>query len=197
MKLFRIWLCVSAVVALSTGCGLETGSGDLVFEVREVATFDRVAVSDGIRVVLMVTADAAHSVSVRYDDNLLDALLTRVDGTTLVIEFDGNVNVGGGSSRAVEVVLPRLKSIEASGGAFVKASGRVQGYTIDVSGGATIAAAELEAREVDVDASGGAVVRVFARSSVTGDASGGASIKVKGSPPSVEVDTSGGATVES
>ena len=169
----------------------------MVSEARDLAGFDGIAVSDGIRVVMTVMPGASHSVEVRYDDNLIEKLTTRVDGTTLVIEFEGNVNVVGGGNRAVTVVLPELNSIDASGGASVMANGQVEAYGINASGGASIAAAQLQAVDVDIDASGGASVRVFASSSVTGDASGGASIKVNGSPPTVRVDMSGGATVDS
>lgn len=178
------------------GCNLETGSGNLVTEERDVADFDSIQVSDGIRVVVDVRARAGHTVSVRYDDNLLDNLVTRVEGTTLLVEFDGSVNVASGRNRAVEITMPALELLDASGGASVRATGRVELYRIQASGGASIFAGELNADDVDLDVSGGASARIRATSSVTGDASGGASVKVVGSPPSVRIDTSGGASVD-
>ena len=192
-----IGLVLGAAMLLLAGCNLETGSGNLVTEERDVAGFESVLVSDGIRVVINVEASAGHTVSVRYDDNLIDNLITRVEGTRLVVEFDGAVNVAGGRDRAVEITMPALELVDASGGASVKATGRVDLYRIRASGGASVLAGELNADDVDVDVSGGASVRVRASSSVTGDASGGASVKVVGSPPSVRVDTSGGASVDS
>ncbi|NND02528.1 MAG: hypothetical protein HKN91_07055 [Acidimicrobiia bacterium] len=195
MTLSRLGIAAVAAGLLLVGCGLETGSGTLVTEVRNFSSFDRISASDGVRVEITVVADAEPGVTVRYDDNIIDNLVTRLDGSTLVIEFVGNVNVAGGN-RAVEVVMPELVGIDASGGASVKATGRVAAYTIEASGGAVVSAGELEAVDVDVDASGGATVRVQASSSVTGEASGGASVKVRGNPPSVRVNTSGGATVD-
>ena len=99
-----IGLVLGAAMLLLAGCNLETGSGNLVTEERDVAGFESVLVSDGIRVVINVEASAGHTVSVRYDDNLIDNLVTRVEGTRLRIEFDGAVNVAGGRNRAVEIL---------------------------------------------------------------------------------------------
>lgn len=192
---FARYVALAAIVLLLAGCNLETGSGVIVTQERNLSGFDGIEVRDGIRVVLDV--GPAHSVTVRYDDNLIDDLVTRIAGSTLVIEFDGTVNIAGDRDRAVEVTLPELEFINASGGSSVKATGRAELYRISASGGASVLAGELRAVDVDVEASGGASVRVRASSSVTGDASGGASVKVVGEPPSVRIDTSGGASVDS
>ena len=122
--------------------------------------------------------------------------MTRVSGDTLIIEYRSNFNVGVvGSGRVVEVTMPDLDDIDASGGADVTATGEVDSYRLDASGGADADLRDLTARAIEVDISGGADAEVFATGSVEGDASGGADLTVYGDPNRVIVDSSGGADV--
>lgn len=175
------------------GCGT-VGSGTIVASVRNVADFDNIAVSSGMNVELDVAAGSDYSVVVNYDDNIIDRVITRVTGRTLVIEFDGSVNLSG-SGRSVVIAMPRLVSLDTSGGASVSAEGIADRISIEASGGSSISAGALQAAHVIIDASGGASLTVYASSSATGEASGGASVSVLGSPGVVDVDTSGGASV--
>ena len=71
-------------------------------------------------------SEAEPSVSVTYDDNLLDNVLTRVSGETLVIEISGSIATFGNGGRAVSVVVDSIDWIEVSGGADLNASGLEQ-----------------------------------------------------------------------
>ena len=101
----------------------EKGSGNLVTETREVGTFTAIGVSGAIALDLTVAADADPSVSVTYDDNIVDHVVTRVSGDTLVLEFDGNVNLTGSAARVVAVTMNELTALQASGATDVKATG--------------------------------------------------------------------------
>ncbi|MCP3974074.1 MAG: hypothetical protein GY720_06225 [bacterium] len=176
-----------------TGCGT-SGSGTIVSSVRSVTEFDGIVVSDGLSVELDVAAGTAHSVTVNYDDNIIDQVITRVTGGVLVIEFDGSVNFSG-SGRSVVVTMPRLASLDASGGASVSAEGMADRISIEASGGSSISTGGLQAAHVTLDVSGGASVTVYAMSSATGEASGGSSVSVLGSPGVFDIDSSGGSSV--
>jgi hypothetical protein len=188
----------TALLVLSlAACGVE-GSGNIVGEERDVGGFDSIDVSQGIAVDVLVEEGASYAVTVNYDDNILDKLITSVSGGSLVVKFNGSVRLSGSSTgRVVEVVMPKLEAVEASGGASVTARGPADLLSIDASGGASINTSDLLAVDVTVDVSGGASLRVFASGSVTGDASGGASVDVVGSPGVLNVDSSGGASVSS
>ncbi len=192
----RLILVCALTAVLLPGCGIATGSGNIVTEVRDLRDFKSVSVREGLDLELEVRRGAEYAVTVSYDDNLLERIVTRISGDMLIVEFDGNATFAGGSDRVVTVVMPRLESLRASGGAEVRAAGAIRSYSVRASGGAAIHAGKLRATTVDVEASGGADVVVFASSTVTGDASGGANISVLGSPDSVEIATSGGAEVD-
>lgn len=192
----RLFWIVLGMLVLAA-CGI-SGSGNLVTESRQVGEFDSLDVSAGIDVILTVDRDADPQVSVTYDDNVIDDVVTRVRGDTLVIEFRSNFTFIGtlDGDRVVEVTVPSLDEIEMSGGSSVTGSGEVDSYRLRASGGSNADLRSLEADEIDLDASGGADVEVFASESVEGDASGGSDVTVYGDPDRVLINTSGGAEVD-
>ncbi len=192
----RLNVLVATIGVLGIGlaaCGT-TGSGTIASSVREVSSFESIEVSDGLNVEVDVAAGSAYSVTVNYDDNIIDRVITKVVGGTLVVEFDGSVNFSG-SGRSVMVTMPLLESLDASGGASVSAEGATDRVSIEASGGSSVSTGGLQASDVVVDASGGASVTLFATASVTGKASGGSSVSVLGGPGVVDVDSSGGSSV--
>ncbi len=182
-----------AVAVVAVSCG-ERGSGDLVTEDRTVEPFEAIDVSGGMTVELIVHPSASRSVAVTFDDNLVDNVVTRVRGETLIIEIDGSINIFGGG-RVVSVTSDTLTGIDVSGGSAVNGSGSAEAYRLDASGGADVNLRNLEADSVVLDASGGADVRIHAAESAEGEASGGAEVTVYGDPARLEIDSSGGAEV--
>lgn len=177
---------------LLAACG-ELASGNIVSDDRSVPPFTGLSVSSGINVELIVDESMTPSVVVRYDDNLIDNVVTEVTGQTLTVRFDGSVTSIGGGDRSVRIVTGSIDRIAVSGGAELTATGNVSSYELDVSGGAGVDARMLIASDVEVEASGGADAAVFASASIAGSASGGAGVSVHGNPPQVDVETSGGA----
>jgi hypothetical protein len=184
-------------VGLLSACASIRGSGDIISEAREVGSFTRVDASEGVRVQLVVDPAAESAVTVRYDDNVLGKVITRVDGGTLEVRIDGTVALGGGGDRYVEIVVPGLTGVGADSGASVTGSGSLAGLEVNGSGGASVDLGGLEAERIDIMVSGGARVTIRASDAVEGEASGGARLTVLGDPGRVDVATSGGASVSS
>jgi hypothetical protein len=178
---------------LIAACG-PIGSGDLVSEDREVGEFEGIQVSGGIDLVLTVDPAADVSVTVVYDDNLLERIETEVEGTTLVIRSRGSYSVSG-PGRHVEVTTPALEELAASGGSDVEGSGTLDMLVIAASGGSDLDLSDLVAGSVSVNASGGSDVTVNVTEEVVGSASGGSNLTILGDPTSQRVDVSGGADV--
>jgi len=178
---------------LIAACG-PIGSGDLVSEDREVGEFEGIQVSGGIDLVLTVDPAADVSVTVVYDDNLLERIETEVEGTTLVIRSRGSYSVSG-PGRHVEVTTPALEELAASGGSDVEGSGTLDMLVITASGGSDLDLSDLVAGSVSVNASGGSDVTVNVTEEVVGSASGGSNLTILGDPTSQRVDDSGGAAV--
>jgi hypothetical protein len=187
-----IYLAASSSI-LVAACG-PTGSGNVVTETREVAEFDSIEVSGGITLRLTAAVDADPSVTVTYDDNLIDRVGTDVHGTTLVIESRGGFTVLG-EGRLVEVTTPSLDELEASGGTEVTGSGSLGSLSLAASGGTEVDLADLIVDSMNLEASGGASVVVNVTERIEGAASGGAEVTILGNPASQIMDVSGGADV--
>lgn len=186
-------IALVAVALVFAACGA-VGSGDIITETRQVGDFDRIEISGGIDVDLHVDPAAEQEIIVTFDDNLMDRIITRVTGSTLMIGFESGVQFTGGG-RFVAVIANDLEALEVSGGSDVNGSGAVDFYLLEASGGSDAELRDLIAEDVDVDASGGANVDIYASSTVEGDASGGSDVTVHGDPETVIIDTSGGADV--
>jgi hypothetical protein len=189
----RAGVAILMASTLLTACG-PSGSGNLVTEAREVGEFTSLEVSGGIDLRLTVDPSATTSVSVIYDDNLLDRIVTEVDGDTLTVRSRGPFNVFG-SGRIVEVTTPTLQSLTASGGSDVDGTGATESLAVEVSGGADLDLGDLVAGTVVLRASGGADVTVNVTDEISGEASGGADVTVRGDPVNQSIDVSGGADV--
>jgi hypothetical protein len=186
------WIAV--VVALAAaGCGV-SGSGVLVSQTRDVTTFDRIDVTDGVVLSVSVDPGAPVSVSATYDDDLIDMILTVVDGTTLVVSADGKIAVGD-EGRLVEVSVPTLSALIASAGARVSGSGDLESLSVEATGGATVDLSRLTTRTMALDASGGADVTVNVSDVIEGKVDGGAKATVIGAASVEGVEVSGGGSL--
>jgi hypothetical protein len=192
MKYVRLSGTVVAAMWIAA-CG-PMGSGNLVSEERVVGEFEGIHVSGGIDLALTVDPSADVSVTVVYDDNLLERIETEVEGTTLVIRSRGSYSVSG-PGRLVEVTTPALEELAASGGSDVDGSGTLDMLVIAASGGSDLDLSDLVAGSVSVNASGGSDVTVNVTEEVVGSASGGSNLTILGDPASQRIDVSGGADV--
>lgn len=174
----------------------EKGSGNLVTETREVDAFTAIDVSGAINLDVMVAADADPSVTVTYDDNIVDQVVTRVSGDTLVLEFDGNVNLTGGAARVIAVTMNELNALQASGATAVKATGSTSTLELDSSGASSVDLLDLIATDIKVEISGASTVDLSATGTVSGSVSGASNLNVYGEPASVLVDSSGASSVD-
>lgn len=173
----------------------DEGSSVLVTEARDVGAFTSVEVSGALNLELTVDPTAGPAVAVTFDDNLIDRVVTRVSGDTLVLELAGTFNLTGNGDRLITVTMNTLQSLESSGATDVEMSGTVSSYRLEVSGASDVDAVDLTAADVDVDISGASGVKLSANGVVSGSVSGASNLRVHGDPTSVQVDSSGASNV--
>ena len=194
----------------------EEGSGNLVTETRDVASFSSIDVGSALALDVIVDPDAAQSVVVTFDDNLIDMVVTRISGDTLVLEIDGSINLTGNADRTIAVTMGELASLEASGAtavnvrgaterfdslevsgaSVVEMTGATSSYRLDASGASSVDLRDLSATDIDIDVSGASSVDISATGTIEGSASGASNLEVYGTPTSVLVDTSGASSVD-
>jgi len=181
-----VLLAVAALVL--SAC--TTGSGEIVTEDRTVDDFQRIEIGSAVDVELVVEPGAKTTVSVTYDDNLIDRVKTEVRSATLFISVDGNI-AAFGDGRFVSVTVDSLEALEVSGAVELRGSGEVTTYDLAVSGASDVDLRDLTANDVVIEVDGASEVSIWASQSVTGDVSGASDVTVHGDPGTVNVETSG------
>lgn len=194
-------IAFAMLAGLLVGCegGILTirdeGSGVLATETRAAGEFTSIEIGGALNLELTVDPALDPSVTVTFDDNLIERLETRVSGDTLVIELNGTFNITGSGDRLVAVTMKSLESLEASGATDVEMTGTTSSYRMNISGASDVDAVNLIAADVAVDISGASGVDLYATGVVSGSVSGASNLRVHGEPASVLVDSSGASSV--
>lgn len=188
------------------------GSGDLVTEERDLKEFTRIKSSGSFDII--VTVGDKQSVSVTFDDNLIEYVLTRVRGKTLKIHSEESFNTR--SNCRVEITVPSIESVKLSGSGDVevfnlnqdffeysvsgsgdmRAEGKVKDLEITVSGSGDIDTRELEAEDAMVTVSGSGDVKVYASQSLDAYVAGSGDVSYYGDPEDVSTSVSGSGDIK-
>lgn len=192
------------------------GNGVTAQETRTLGSFDGAVANDGIALTLDAAAEGeAGTLVVTADENLLDLVVTQVQGGWLTVRTakpvsssigititgpaPGLLKLGantGGAATATGVDAAGTFEVAAAGGGTVTVGGEADRLDVLASGGSVLHARGLTAREVRVvNASGGSRVEVCATSVLQATASGGSLVTYTCEPEVVEPTVSGGAVV--
>lgn len=221
MKKITLLIAVCLLVAGSVSAGnifglfdkdRVEGSGDLITQKRNLDDFSRIKSYGSFDI--FVTVGDKTSLSITFDDNLVDLITTEVAGKTLRIDHDGSF-----SSRKncrIEITVPSLESVYLSGSGDVevynlnsdifemaisgsgdmKAEGKVNELELSISGSGDIDTRHLEADEVYAKVSGSGDMKIFARTSFSGKISGSGDITYYGDPEHVSSRVSGSGSIK-
>jgi hypothetical protein len=102
---------------------------------------------------------------------------------------------GGGEVRVTGLETSSLKAA-ASGGATVTLAGRADSVTANASGGSVVQAEDVRAQTLEVNVSGGSRFEAHSAQKVTGNLSGGSTVRLQEKPGNIDVNTSGGSEVK-
>ena len=127
------------VAALAGGCPIG-GDGALAEETRALGEFSALEVFDGFAVEVWVEAEAAPSITVRGDENLLPRFYTEVrPGTHLSVALQPTREVRPTTRPEALLVTPRLTSVYAEDDSRVTIAGAAGDLTVKTAGSATVA----------------------------------------------------------
>jgi putative autotransporter adhesin-like protein len=197
---------------LLAGCSLMLrATGAETTESRSVGAFTTIDVSDGIGVDLRIGPD--RSLEVQAQADALPLIATDVEGDVLRIHATGDylaqpvvvtivtpllegVSLSGGSRADVEGLASAEFVARLSGSSNLGASGSVDVLDLGSSGASRSELDRLEAARVRIDLSGSSVAEVRASTEVSGSASGGSRVTIRGGA-AVDVASTGGSVVTS
>ncbi len=168
-----LFLAVMTTSCFFEGYGIQ-GNGNVVSDDRNISSnFSKIKVSQGIQVNISQGNDT--ELTVEADENIIDLLITEIDGDVLKIFFEKNVNR---ATRNVYLTVDKLNSIRTSSGALVKSDRvfKTKTLSLDSSSGSHILL-DLNVSEVTASSSSGANIELSGSSNeFKGDASSGSDI---------------------
>ena len=197
----------------SSSCISERNYGPTERESRRIGNFSEIEVGSGINVYLSIGNST--SLEVETAEDLMEKLVTEVNGDKLKIYFKGTVfwvktanvyvraeeiiriNASGGSDvKGEDKITGRDLELNASGGSDIRLSVEVDDLEVEVSGGADI---ELygSAEYIDASTSGGSDLKAYDLITQVArlEASGGSDIKIT-VEEEIDARASGGADIK-
>ena len=136
------------------------GSGHIISETRELSSFEKIEL-EGSGNVYIKQGDG-HSVKVETDDNLMEFIITKVEGSTLYLTTDGNLCPEKLNFYVYVNDLSGVK-IEGSGDVFSDDGIKADEFEIEIQGSGDVKM-ELSANELEceIDGSGDIALKGFA-----------------------------------
>ena len=164
-------------LALLSACQIAVGNGVSASETREVPAFERVA--DTTSVDVAVEAGPEASVLVTCDENLLPLVITDVQGDTLRIRTQDDMDLDPRVDCRVDVTVPALLGLVASGSGDLSASGDLTGF-----------------EEATCTGSGDLVAEGIASDDVHLESTGSGDLTASGTTSTLGVDSTGSGGVD-
>ncbi len=201
-KRFSIFILIVLSVMLASCVDLGSagfngikGSGQYVTRDYGVEGFTGINVCCGFKVT--VTGGDTFKVSVTADDNVMDYIVAKKEGTNLRLGFDtSKISSFNTTKLEATVTMPALQAVTLSGGSQLylgQSAPQGSSLNVDASGGSQAHLEGMPAQRASVHLSGGAAATVNVTSNLDYDLSGGSSLKYTGNPTIGISSTSGGA----
>ena len=175
-------LLVLSMAGLVAGCmfpggAVVTGSGRTTTKDYSFSDFTKVGVSSAFQA--NITRGESYKVSVTVDDNLVDYLDVRVDGSTLRIGLKPSLGLGfRNTTLRADVTMPDLDGLDLSGATRTQLSGF------------------SNTKLADVEISGASQLHGdFTTGSMTLRASGASTVEITGATGNLDAEASGASTV--
>ena len=156
---FRLITLLWIVPLLFTGCSeryfdCERGSKDIVSETRDVDSFKAISISNSFHVEITQGEDLI--VRVEAEDNIIDQVVTHVEGSTLVIKKASNSCFSERKTIRVFITTPELEAISLSGSGKVEVNSLTTDYLnlLLTGSGDMDVAADATDLEVEITGSG-------------------------------------------
>lgn len=188
------------------------GEGAIESVDRTTAGFSHVSVGVGMHVTVRTGSEL--SVTLAAQPNLLKLITTDVRDGQLIVEIASpgisstrpisltihvpelaSITLSAGASGTLEVAGGSL-AVDVSAGATIKGIGEVDSLKLTASSGASAALGEIRAGSASVTLTGGSSAELHVIGAVTGVADAGSTLKLTEKPASVDVSTTGGASVQ-
>jgi len=153
------------------------GNGNVVEENRKTGDFKEVRVSRGMNV--YISQGDFTKVTVKADENLLDAIETRIEGDALKVT--SNTNIRSATVKKVFVTVPDISLIKASAGSNVFSETLINSKSLDLSSSAgSNMKLDVNTQNLDASVSAGSNIKLEGKTeNFYGKASSGSNLKAE------------------
>lgn len=153
------------------------GNGNVVEQNRNLGSFDEVKASRGMNV--YITQGDIEKVVVEADENLLDAIETKIERNTLVVTTSKNIRKS--TSKKVFVTVSEINGITSTAGSNVYSENQLKAKNLELSTSAgSNMRLDVDAGKLNVSASSGSNIKLEGHSKeFAGKASSGSNIKAE------------------
>lgn len=161
MKAQYLFYLILTLSLTLTSCSLDVviASDDIITEERILSSFDEIAVSSDMEVI--IKQGPTQSVKVTTSNNLQSKVTTRVSNRKLTARLTGNIKRL--DVLRLEITIPTITRLELSADSFGTLSGfeNLDTFRLNVSSDSSITIVSGSAKSVDIDASSDAKVEAF------------------------------------
>jgi hypothetical protein len=200
-KTLFIGLIGLSLLLVMAGCvGIVQGNGDIVTETYDVSGFDRLDVSNAVRVEL--SQGGGESARVETDANLIRYLEVEVRGETLYVGLNDDargLNISPTRGINFTIGVDELERLEVSGASDVAAGPLESGdFALSASGASDVEVEALSADAVRIEASGSSDVSVadLRAEELDTAATGSSTVEVRGEVAGQVADVAGASRYE-
>lgn len=179
MKLLTALLLVLITI---TSCDIDyrvvKGSGNIINREHDIKDFTGVTAAGPIDIEVKQASD--YKVSMQADDNIIDLIIIRRDGNSLLVKLKDHVLLRNTSNVKVSVELPNLKSVDVAGSGNIRSVGTIENDD-----------------KIDVDIAGSGDVYLEVRTPmVSSSVAGAGKSLIKGETRKLDIDIAGSGDVD-
>ncbi len=133
------------------------GNGNIVKEIRSVKSFNSIEAASAFNIT--VIKGDVQELLIETDDNLLEQIISKVEGDELILSTKGNINRP--TKMNVTITIPELKEIDLSGACELISESRFENSKMELElSGASHADIKVKCEEIDIDMSGASKLNI-------------------------------------
>jgi hypothetical protein len=170
------------VLVTLTSCDFDyrvvEGSGNMVKRNLDINDFSGVKAAGPIDIEVKQASD--YKVSIEADDNIIDLIIIRKEGNSLLVKLKDHIHIKNSSNIKVAVELPNLKSVDVAGSGNIRSVGTIE-----------------NSDKIDVAIAGSGDVYLEVRTPlVSSSVAGAGKSLIKGETKKLDVDIAGSGDVD-
>lgn len=144
-----------------SSCEKIKGKGDIVTETRYTSGYTGISLA--VSATVYYTQDSLSSLEVSGQQNVLDRLITHVEGNQLVIKLKKGVNLGTHEPIVLYISSPDVSSLDISGSGNLYTNNGWKGddLSVNISGSGNLSVSSIEANRFHANISGSGDIQVL------------------------------------